>query len=99
MKNIILFVLFLSPFFCKAQQSKNDTLELGDMVINFYQPKIDSVAQVTALLKFSNPEKYRAVLDDNMVYMLFMQDDGNYLLQKIGCRRRLDILNWFKNKQ
>ena len=92
----ILFILLLTPVF-GFTQSKMDTLNLGNLVINHYKPKIDSICTDLLLAKLTNEDEYKRKIDGGLSLILLMEFDANEMLAKIGCRRRVDALAFFKN--
>ena len=92
----LLFILLLTPFF-GFSQAKMDTLKLGNLVINHYKPKIDSICTDLLLAKLTNEDEYKRKIDGGLSLILLMEFDANEMLAKIGCRRRVDALSFFKN--
>lgn len=96
MKQLLFIAILFLPISINAQ-SKMDTLKLGDLVINHYKPKIDSICADLLIAKLTNENEYKRKIDGGLSLILLMEFDANEMLAKIGCRRRVDALAFFKN--
>ena len=94
MKQLLFIAILFSPLVIKAQ-SRQDTLFLGNLVIHHYQPKIDSVVIEMIILKRNYPN-LEDRFDEMLVEVLIMEGDANGVLSRIGCKRRVDAKNVFK---